>query len=151
MFKAQDMKDVKMRVETMWPPTKLLPALLVVDFLPMACLNLINKFPLGAWKVEWMFNGSYEVHKNDLYKQRYLMMGKRGKEIYSKLWDGMGFAKFDMAYKMWLETLFRPGQIIRYEGNAFLLDQNIVKPQVARMITHVYDFDHIVTVSVITL
>lgn len=154
LFKSQDMKDVTMRVETMWPLIKKdeLPSMCVVDHLPAECLNLIKQFPVGAWKVEWMWNGSYDFQMNDLYKDRYYKFS-RNKErgIYMKLWDGMGFAKYEMGYKMWVESLYRPGKIMRYEGNAYLMNEKRVACQVARTISHIYDYAHIVSVTVVTL
>lgn len=152
LFKSQDMKDVTMRVEAMFPLVKDYPSLKIVDNLPKECMELLKKHPVGAWKVEWMWNGSFDFQMNDLYKGRYYKFG-RNKEryIYTKLWDGMGFSKFEMGYKMWVESLHRPDQIMRYEGNAYLMDEKRVTCQVARMISHVYDYCHIVTVTVITL
>jgi hypothetical protein len=151
MFKKQDMKDVKDRVEIMWPACKQIPPVLATDLISPECLDLLKKFPLAAWKVEWMYNGSYDFQINDLYKKRYWSFYRsKDRSIYSKLWDGVGFSKFDIALKMWLETLFRPDQTIRYEGMGYIADEKRVVPQVVRMLTHVYDFDHVVTVTVVT-
>lgn len=154
LFKSQDMKDVTMRVETMWPLVKKgeLPSLCIVDNLPQGCLELINKFPLAAWKVEWMWNGSFDFQMNDLYKGRYFKFSRhKERGVYTKLWDGMGFAKYEMGYKMWVESLYRPNKVMRYEGNAYLMNEKRVACQVARVISHVYDYAHIVTVTVVTL
>jgi hypothetical protein len=154
MFKAEDMKDVMMRVKTMYPPIPRseLPSMCVVDKAPDKLISMLRHFPMAAWKVEWMFNGAYDFQMNDLYKMRYFKFRKSDdKRVYMKLWDTMGFAKFDMGYKMWIESLYRPDKIIRYEGRALLLNTQSVHFQIARMMTHIYSFDHIVTLTVITL
>lgn len=151
LFKSQDMRDVKQRVQIMWPRCTNLPEMRVVDFLPQYCLDFMKTFPSGAWKVEWMFNGGFDYQMNDLYRLRYQKFSKNQERgVYSKLWDGIGFSKYDLGYKMWLETLSRPGKVIRYEGNAYWISEQKVVPQVARMLTHVYDYDHLVTITVVT-
>ena len=151
MFKKQDMSDIRMRVETMWPPSDQVPALKAVDKLPMDAMKLMKDYPLGAWKVEWICNGSYDFQMNEMYRTKYFKFSRQQERgIYAKLWDTIGFSKFEISHKMWLETLFRPGKVIKYEGNAYLMDTKTVIFQVARMISHVYSFDNIVTVTVVT-
>lgn len=151
LFKKQDMADIRMRVETMWPPSSDVPRIKSVDNLPAEAMQLLKDYPLSAWKVEWICNGSYDYQMNDLYRNKYYKFSRQKERgVYSKLWDTMGFSKYEMSHKMWLETLFRPGKVIKYEGNAYLMDTQTVILQVARMISHVYSFDNIVTVTVIT-
>jgi hypothetical protein len=152
LLKSQDMKEVKRIVSEKWPISNSIPHVRIVDKLPPKCLEFLKEYPVAAWKVEWMFNGGYDFQMNDLYKGRYQKFS-RNKErgVYTKLWDTMGFSKIDVGLKLWIESLYRPDRIIRYEGNAYLIDVKAVKFQTARMMTHVYDYDHIVSVTVITL
>lgn len=152
MFKNQDMTNICQRVKIVWPTIdeSELPSLLVVDHLPVSCRTFLDRFESGSWKVEWMFNGSYDYQMSDTYKQRFTKYSRQSERgLYSKLWDTMGFSKPETSFKMWVESLYRPGTVIRYEGNAFHIDTSSVKCQIARMLSHVYDYNHIVTVTII--
>jgi hypothetical protein len=152
LFKAHDARDITSRLSTMYPaiPPRDLPKSGEVLQLPIYMQNLMRELSVGAWKVEWMFNGRYEVQMNDLYRHRYYRFVKDCK-VYSKLADTMGFSQFDMGYKMWLESLHWVEKVVRYEGNAMLLNSQDLTFQVARMVSHVYDFDHLVTLTIIVL
>jgi len=152
LMKNRDMKDIHERISTMWPETNDLPSLTVVDKLPKDCGNLFIQYQnsKGCWKVEWLMNGLYDVQMSAEYKARYLRFSKgNNRSTYSMLWEGMGFSSYDVGYKLWLESLYRPSRVIKYEGNAFHINSKKVKFQTARVMTHLFDFNHLVTVTVI--
>lgn len=152
LFKRHDMSDVLDRVKTLYPLAEYVPSLMIVDNLPSYCIEFMRKYSGSAWKVEWMFNGTYDYQSNGLYTSRYMKYGKcKERGIYSKLWDGMGFSKVDTGYKLWVESVYRPGQVVKYEGNAFVADTKTVICQVARMMTHIFDYSHIATITIIGL
>jgi hypothetical protein len=146
-LKRKESLDVLERLRTMHP-------LLEKDDIPnptMTHLIPAMKALLDGrevWCVEWFYEGRRMVKPSDIYKDRYLgvCQGKAS----SRIADMIGFCKWDSGLKLWIESLYRPGQVIYCEGAAYRFDSQEKKNQKVRMLSHIYDFDHVVTVTIVT-
>lgn len=147
LLRRPEMVDVTERVKIMWPLKTDLPTI-GVGQIPLEIVSKMNGTPL--WKVEWFWDGSIISSKTPQWKERFKFSycGERG--VYQMVSDTMGFSKHDMAMKMWLESLHRPGQYIYYEGKAFMQGSGELKVQKATMISTIYDYNHVMTVTFVT-
>ena len=148
-LKKQDLADVRGRLKIMFPSSKEPLPKLSLEALPPSLIEFINQPGVEDWKIEWMFQGDYFEQKTDGYKKKFHYNRHGMRDVYSKLIDTMGFSRWEIAYKMWLESLYRLDQAIRYEGQSFHVDTKKPVMQVAKMMSHVIDYDHLITVTII--
>lgn len=77
-----------------------------------------------CYKIECCDNdGTYKVITNDVYGENFITAGgimaySKKYKLIPKLVDFLGACEHDIHYKMWIETLFYPGQIIVYSGHS---------------------------------
>jgi hypothetical protein len=146
-LKRKEAMDVLERLRTMHPvmdredipgPSK--------KYLPESMKALLDG--RSVWCVEWFYEGKHTVEASPQYASRYL--GVPHPKISSRLADMVGFCKWDSAMKLWIESLWRPDNVIFCEGTAYHFDVAEKREQKVRMISHIYDFEHVVTVTVVT-
>lgn len=146
-IKRRDYADVRDRLKIVHPAGAKIPHATIGD-LPEPLASFLGAGGM-VWKIEWMYEGDYLVEESEEYKNRYKYNRQGCKNLYSKLVDMMGFAKWDMSLKMWIETLFRPNQVVSYEGKAFRHDIRVVQLQTAKMMSVVLDYKHVITATLI--
>lgn len=103
-----------------------------------------------VWRVEWFYNGRHMAMSTQEYDERYLGEAIKVRNAVTKLRDMVGFCKWDSAVKLWMESLYRPDQIVYYEGRAYLQNSGKTVYQKVRMMSHIYDSDHVVSITVVT-
>ena len=150
LLKKQDLLDISQRIKIMNPPTTDKIPNNVIEDLPYDLLEMIVKSGVDHWKVEWMYCGEYFTKFSKDFRLRYGYNKQGVRSVYSKLVDTLGFSRWEIVYKMWLESLYRSGQVIMYEGKAFHADTEVTVGQVARMKSLILDYDHIITVTTIS-
>lgn len=148
-MKRKEQVDVLHRVRTMHPLVEGLdiPSPLLGN-LPAHFKSMIDG--RSIWRVEWMFNGRHTAMSTGEYENRYLGEAVKVRCTVAKIQDMVGFCKWDSAIKLWMESLYRPDQIVYYEGKAYLQHTGETKFQKVRMMSHVYDSDHVVSMTVVT-
>lgn len=150
MLRRADFKDVHSRVVVQYPESKEpIPEEKKMEQLPEKMMEFFKEWPDSVWKIEWMYRGGFITAKSDIYSNRYGPSLTSRKDLYTKIVDTMGFSKWEMGYKMWVETIRTPGQVVKYEGLAYHLDKKKTGFQTARMMTIVLDYQHIITVTLI--
>jgi hypothetical protein len=92
------------------------------------------------YKIEWMDNGRYLVKASDTYKTNFLPVEKvidmaRRYGIPPKLLDMCNLNEYDMAYKMWAETVAHPNVVVSYTGISFWVNANIITNTTVKMVT----------------
>lgn len=147
LLKKPEMDDVRQRLKIMWPLCEDLPTM-SVGSLPLWITEKLQGLPV--WRIEWFWDGSYVCSKTPAWKKRFTHSfgGEHG--IYKMVRDTLGFSRFEMPFKMWLESLFRPNEMIYYEGKAFIHDMEQLEVQKCTMISVVYDYNHVMTITYIT-
>lgn len=148
LLRRRDLQDVRERVQAMYPAKDVatLPAP-TLAVLPYDLANFLGKYV--CYKVEWFYMGLEYSVSSEEYKERF-KVGKQGnRQIYNKVMDTLGLAKYQTAMNMWLESLYRPGHAIRYEGLGYHNHDHSVHPQVVRMMSHILDYEHVISVTVV--
>lgn len=101
-----------------------------------------------VWCVEWFYEGRRTVKVGSTYQARYL--GVPHIKISARISDMIGFCDWRTAMKLWVESMWSPDNVVCCEGTAFYFDVQEKREQKVRMMSHIYDFDHVVTVTVVT-
>lgn len=148
LMKKWEHVDIMKRLKIEYPEYDVIPKMFVED-LPMELSNFIKQFQRGAWKVEWMYDGVFMAKKSNDWDLMFDFNKSAHKELYSKLVDTMGFNHWDMAYRMWIESLRYQCQIIKYEGMGYQKAMKETNFQTARMMSKIIDYQHIITVTII--
>lgn len=145
LLRRNDARDCLSRLEVMYP------LLSRAEIPKMEIASVPKEFKemlVGAYKIEWHYDSQLNVLQSDEYKKKYkTKMGKAGTMIYPKCKDTMGFDPYPTSIKMWLETLYRPGQLVTFTGSAYHMDSALIKCQTAKMVSIVFDYDHFMTVT----
>ena len=150
LLKKADFKDVQSRVVIKYPEAKEIPEEMKMGCLPSLMVAfLADNSKTNNFKVEWMYKGGYKTAKSDVYSARYGTNKVARRDLYTKCVDTMGFGYWDAAYKMWIESIRSPGQIIKYEGMAYHLDTKKNELQTAKMMTLIIDYQHMITITTI--
>lgn len=148
ILRKREIADVRERLRIVYPPVDEKPEASMAKLPPVLAEMLVGA---DTFKIEWMFEGGYDVVSSGEFKAAFGFNNKGfAKNIYRKLQETLGFSKYDTAYKMWTETLHRPGVVIRYQGKAMRDGQPTPVVQVARMCSYVYDYEHVVSVVTVT-
>jgi hypothetical protein len=140
-----DLPDIRDRIRHLYPESDQPIPAMDKDHLPQELKDFIQ----GEWKIEWMYKGNIMQETSEKYKQMFKYNKKGVKVVYSKVVDTLGFSRWDMAFKMWIESLMRPGKAVWYEGQSFHMDTKTICMQKASMMTMILDFDHVITVTII--
>lgn len=146
LFKRAEIKDIAARVEIMYPSAE-------ADKIPQIGTDklppLLKEMVKGAYKVEWFYKGDLTIAQSYVYQSRYSIKPCGVKRVFPKIVDTMGFAKPETALRLWLESVHRPGQVVKYEGVAYHQASEKTAMQTARMLTVVFDYEHLITVTTI--
>lgn len=150
ILKGADFKDVRKRVVANYPECKEGDIRKqTMETLPDEMLSFMVENHDSHWKVEWIYKGRYMVTKSDIYLKRYGSNLTSRKDLYTKIIDTMGFSRWDVGYKMWVESIRRSGQIVKYEGQSYHLDTKKTCFQTAKMMTIIFDYQHLITMTLI--
>lgn len=141
---AKAMKD---RLEVKYgEPTGLRPSM-NFDDLPEELKVLAE----GAYKIEYMIEGTYNVAASQWYKDLVLEDVETNKiaikhKISPKFVDTMCMSNYDIMGMMWCESLYRPSVIIKINTCIFCTG---MKPEkaVIRMMTYVFDYNNLITIT----
>jgi len=147
LVKRKDLTDMRNRVAVMYPIVDQIPHM-TIEELPVPLKTFLGD-DQHSWKIEWFYGGDYICQQSGMYKEGFQYNRHGMRNVYAKLIDTMGFSKWDMAYKMWIETLCRPEQVISYEGMAFHVLRQKLESQKARMMSMILDFEHVITVTIV--
>lgn len=152
VFKRPELVEVRARLSNKFPLLHYqdIPNM-DIQHLPRGLTDFVHQLDYAktATKVEWFYGGIYHYEINTEYKRR-IKVGRAGdRQIYSKACDTLGFNDSTMAFKAWTESIDRPGVVIKYEGVAFHLEKNTVVSQTMRMVSHILDCEHAITVTVV--
>lgn len=152
VFKRPELLEVRSRLAAKYPllPYDVIPTMEMRN-MPVEMLDFLRQFPYQttAIKVEWFYGGIYHYDVNQEYKSRFTLGRKGDRQVYSKTCDTIGFNNVSMAFKMWMESVDRPGVIIKYEDVGLRVDLNIVVHQCVRMLSKVLDCEHVITLTVV--
>lgn len=96
-----------------------------------------------------MYKGAYSSQRSVSYKDRFSFSKMADKKVYQKLVDTLGFSRWNTAHRMWIESLYRPQQVVKYEGKAFDLQKQETVIQTAKMMTYIIDYEHIITCTIV--
>jgi hypothetical protein len=149
LLKKPDLADVRDRLSIMFPETKENVPTLTVDALPRHMKEFVQDRQVKEYKIEWMYNGVTHEELSEGYKRKFGYNRFGYKKLYCKLIDTLGMSRWEVPFKMWIESLFRLGQVIRYEGMSYHTDTEMTTPQVVKMMSHVVDFNHIISITVV--
>jgi hypothetical protein len=110
--------------------------------------KVLHDMAVGTYKVEWFYAGEYKVARSPDYKVKLGHPMKNNiRNMHPKTIDTMGFSQWDMPMKMWMESLYRPGQVVSFGGVAFHVNRVKIQYQVARMMSIIFDYEHVITVT----
>jgi hypothetical protein len=143
-MKRKDASDCLERLKVIYPLSEenLIPPM-TLDRVPDPIKSMME----GLYKIEWHYNGMVNMMMSDKYRSRFKFHQCKQRAVYRKCLDTMGFAKPEQAFKMWIESVYRPGGIIVYEGAAYDQDAMRKITQKVIMITVVYDYEHFITAT----
>lgn len=147
LFKRPEINDITSRVEILYPrvPEEEIP-LMEVQHLPMSLRELVSAHQ-GHYRVEWFYKGVYTCKMSSGFQSRYTTKLCGIKRVYPKLVQTLNFSECASSLKMWLESMYRPNTVIKYEGLAYHQASEKVVHQTVRMMSVIYDFEHIITVT----
>lgn len=122
----------------------------VVSHLPDEFIDMMKGRDI--WRVEWFYNGKYSAQSSVKYIEKYNLSALRGACKLVRISDTVGFCKWESAIRLWFESLYRPDTVVFYEGDAFIFgNKEGIVQQKLRMISHIYDYNNVVTLSVVTI
>lgn len=124
-----------------------------VTNLPDPIKHLIHERP--HFKIEFMDNGRYLVKTSDSYKANFLPEDKmvevaRKYGIPPRLLDTCNLNEYDMAYRMWVESVSNPNMIVRYTGTAYWSHDKIIAYSTIKMVTVIINPMSMITATVIS-
>lgn len=150
LMKRQDYLSMKSRLEIMYPiPEGFAFPLLTRAELPQDLLRVMDEHMNWDIKIEWMHKGEYFVEMMGDYKKKTDYNRFRNTKVYNKVVDTIGLSRWDMGYKMWVESLYRPGQVIFYQGKAFDMMTKSLVNRVVRMTSRILHYDAMITLTFI--
>lgn len=144
VMKRIELRDCLERVRIMWPRSEEAPhPLIALETLPAELADMAQ----GVYKVEWFYEGALEIKTCEVYRFRYFYQLYGERNILKKTIDTVGMCHYEMPFKMWLESVRCPGQLITYEGMAWWNNMKALKRQKLLMKTIVFDYEHLITVT----
>jgi hypothetical protein len=146
LLRKKNVADLRERVQTMYPaqdPEKI-PCPLMTN-LPFSLYQCLQSHSL--FKIEWFYMGLEMTNSSSEYKDAFYIPRRKHRRIYSKAMDTVGLSSWNMAFRMFLETLYRPDTVVRYEGVSYFLSEKRKKNVVVKMVSHVYDYEHVVSLT----
>lgn len=107
-----------------------------------------------VYKIEWFFNGRYgctvsmEYSKHFMTEEEILGIARKY-GIPPKLVDSMGLNDHEMAYKMWVESLFSPGICVTYTGSGYWRGDNQLLWSTARVMSVIVNHEYLITATTV--
>lgn len=103
-----------------------------------------------TFKIEWMRNGRYSCAMSEPYGVNFITEKRileiaRSYSIPPKLIDEIGLNDYDMAYKMWVETIFSPCTNVTFTGSGYWMGDNKVCYTTVRMMSVIINHEYIIT------
>lgn len=147
LTKSQDFKDIRERVQALCPLVHNLDFPETMERLPVVLKDHLQNRPGCDYKIEWFNQGGYIITTSPDYLKKYYVNREGDRNLYGKLTDTLGLSDHTIGYKLWVESLARPGQVIFYEGlslNMTSTQQNLIT---VSMISIVFDCDHVITLT----
>lgn len=129
-----------------------IPTIGILSLLPEELKEYVGDH--DAFKIEWMEGGTYMCAMSKSYGDNFItengiLKVSRQYKIAPKLVDMVGLNDFDMAYKMWCESVFNPHTSVTYTGSGFWsLDRRLCYTTV-RMMSSIIKYDYIITVTTV--
>lgn len=152
VFKKKELDEVRDRLFKLYPAKSddEIPDMLICA-LPPTLTDFMRQFShdKDGIKVEWFYGGIYYYTANSAYKERIDVTRKGERQLYSKCVDTLAFSEYDIAFKMWLESIDRPGVVIKYDGLGFHRTKNMSVQQTARIMSLIVDASHAITMTVV--
>lgn len=105
-----------------------------------------------CWKVEWMDHGRYRMVCSPMYEENFMEEGQildiaRKHNIPPKLVDHSGLNNFDMAYRMWSESMFIVGAVVNYTGSGYWKSDGVLCWTTLRVMTIQFNHSAMVTAT----
>lgn len=148
LLKKPDFVNMRHRLEILYPmPADFNFPLLDKDHLPGHLQGALQDHRGWSTKIEWMHKGEYFVDMTPDYKKKTDYNRFRNGKLYNKIVDTIGFSRWDMAYKLWVESLYRPDQLMFYKGKAYDMETKSLVNREARMISTILYFDALITIT----
>lgn len=103
-------------------------------------------------KLEFLDKGRYKVVVSPKYES-YFMTGDeiirtaKYHRIPPKLVDTCRFNQYDLAYRVWSESLYRPGCVISYTGPALWRADNVCVWTTMRVLSYIQAHDSVATIT----
>ena len=144
VMKKKDLTDMVQRLEIMYPRKKTVE-IPIPDMIYLP--EVVSQFVMGrdVAQVVWMYNGTCTFYQTGSFKSRYAISRCGEKRLYTMAAETLGFSEFEAYFKMWLESLYNPGTVIKYQGLAFRQDIESTVVQEAKMMSIVLDYSNIIT------
>lgn len=106
-------------------------------------------------KLEFMGMGRYKVIVSDSYEAHFMSGSEiiemaKTYRIPPKLVDTCRFNQYDMAYRVWSESLYMAGSVISYTGPAIWKGDNKLAWTTMRVMSHIEAHDTIMTVTLLS-
>lgn len=124
-----------------------------VSELPSGLFEVIRM--TSAVKVEWLYDGRYYVATSDDYGANFIAgsdISKLAKtmSVPPKLVDTINLCTPSKALELWIGSVSIPNVIVKYRGKAFWASDKSVCPTTVRMMTAIYRYDYMITVTAVT-
>ena len=107
-----------------------------------------------TFKMEWMGNGRYLVSMSNSYAENVTkdyemaeICKKNG--IPPKLVDYCGLGDYDMAYRLWVESLYSPGVTTTYTGVGFWRGDSSVCYMTVRVMSMIINHEYLITATTV--
>lgn len=103
-------------------------------------------------KIEYMDGGRYKVTTSPLYEKHFMSSKQildiaRTHHLPPKMVDTCGYNQYDMAYRVWSESLYLPGAVISYTGPALWRGDNKLAWTTMRVMSFTERHDAVVTIT----
>lgn len=135
-------------------------SLSMTDIAPGDLASLPNGIKLltrqyTTYKIEWMFDGPYFVYCSNDYSKD-IIDGETIKDISSKctlppkLVDYVNLSKGDLHYRLWCESLNKPGMVRQIRADCFLKSRKTVTPVEVVMCSYIVTSSKLISFTAIT-
>lgn len=145
VLKRKEIQDVVARLKVIHPldgGSLKWPEAMTVGTLPEALQSMCR----GAYKVEFWDQNSFKMIASPEYVCLFPVNRYNERRVLRKCSDLIGMADYLMAMTMWIESMRMPGEKIICNAKAWGCQNNLTEQRV-EMMSFVYDYDHVVSVT----
>lgn len=145
-LKRDDQLEVLQRMRAMYPllDDNEIPKT-HLDHLPENLEELLEEHEI--WKVEWFYRGMNVFVESAMWQENFSY--PKGRTSW-KVADMAGFCRWHSLIQLWSDSLVYPDQEVFYEGLAVHKGVSTPIMQKARVMSHIYDHDHVITLICIS-